>query len=125
MAISQFRSKRTKTGSRYRKSRKKKLRDLGSMPTLSKIGKRKTSTARTRGSNRKQRVLSDDIANIYDSKSKKYEKVKIISVHENPANRNYTRRNIITKGTIIETEKGNARVTNRPGQEGTINAVLV
>ncbi|HHC19323.1 MAG TPA: 30S ribosomal protein S8e, partial [Euryarchaeota archaeon] len=32
---------------------------------------------------------------------------------------------IITKGTIIETEVGLARVTSRPGQVGIINAVLI
>ena len=31
----------------------------------------------------------------------------------------------MTKGTIIETEKGKAKITSRPGQEGSINAVLV
>jgi small subunit ribosomal protein S8e len=35
------------------------------------------------------------------------------------------RRAIITKGAIIETSKGNARVTSRPGQCGIINAVLL
>jgi len=31
----------------------------------------------------------------------------------------------MTKGTIIKTDKGAARITNRPGQEGCINAVLI
>ncbi len=44
---------------------------------------------------------------------------------ENPANPNYVQRNIITKGAIIKTSAGNAKVTSRPGQDGTINAVLV
>ena len=35
------------------------------------------------------------------------------------------RRNILTKGAIIETDAGKAKITNRPGQEGTVNAVLV
>ena len=46
-------------------------------------------------------------------------------VVENPANRHFVRRNIMTKGTVIETEKGKARITSRPGQDGTINAVLI
>jgi small subunit ribosomal protein S8e len=33
--------------------------------------------------------------------------------------------NIITMGAVIETEIGNARVVSRPGQHGTINAVLI
>ncbi|MDO5821049.1 MAG: 30S ribosomal protein S8e, partial [Methanobrevibacter sp.] len=33
--------------------------------------------------------------------------------------------NIITKGAIVETEIGNAKVTSRPGQDGIINGVLL
>ena len=44
---------------------------------------------------------------------------------DNPANVNYVRRNIVTKGAVIETSAGRARVTSRPGQDGQINAVLV
>jgi small subunit ribosomal protein S8e len=125
MAISQLRSKRTKTGSRYTSSRKKKLYELGSLPTLTKVGTKKVSTVRVTGANQKKKLFSTEEANLYDAKSKKYLKTKIVSVKENPANRNFTRRNIITKGTLIETEKGTAKVTNRPGQDGIINAVLV
>jgi len=35
------------------------------------------------------------------------------------------RRSILTKGAIIKTEIGDARITNRPGQDGIINAVLL
>jgi small subunit ribosomal protein S8e len=33
--------------------------------------------------------------------------------------------NVITKGAIIETEKGLAKVVSRPGQDGVVNAVLI
>jgi small subunit ribosomal protein S8e len=33
--------------------------------------------------------------------------------------------NIITKGAVIETDAGKARVTSRPGQHGVVNAVLL
>ena len=52
-------------------------------------------------------------------------KTEIISVVENPANIHYVRRNIMTKGAIIETELGKAKITSRPGQTGTINAILI
>ena len=42
-----------------------------------------------------------------------------------PSNRFLARQNILTKGTIIETELGNVKITNRPSQEGCINGVLV
>ncbi|HDN05822.1 MAG TPA: 30S ribosomal protein S8e, partial [Candidatus Bathyarchaeota archaeon] len=46
-------------------------------------------------------------------------------VIRNPANVDYDRRGVITKGAIIETSLGLARVTSRPGQNGVINAVLI
>jgi small subunit ribosomal protein S8e len=50
---------------------------------------------------------------------------EIENVVENPANTNYARRNIVTKGAIVETSEGRARVTSRPGQSGQVNAVLL
>ena len=82
-------------------------------------------TTRGRGATISTRLLSTDIANVYDPKSKKYKKAKIETIVECPANRNYIRRNIIVKGAIIKTDMGNARVTSRPGQEGAVNAILV
>ena len=66
-----------------------------------------------------------DVANILDAKTGKYVKAKIKTVVENPANRHFVRRNIMTRGCIIDTDKGKAKVTNRPGQEGSINAKLI
>jgi small subunit ribosomal protein S8e len=54
-----------------------------------------------------------------------YRKVKITGVLESPDNRNFARQNIITKGTIINTDAGKAVVLNRPGREGAINARLI
>ena len=51
--------------------------------------------------------------------------VDILGVIENTANPNYVRRNIITKGAIVETPEGNAKVTSRPGQDGVINGILI
>ena len=71
------------------------------------------------------RVLREKFACVTDPKSGKTEKVEIQRVIRNPANVNYDRRGVITKGTIIKTSLGSARVTSRPGQDGTTNAVLV
>ena len=51
--------------------------------------------------------------------------VEIKNVLETPSNRFLARQNIITKGTILETELGKVRVTNRPSQEGVINGILI
>lgn len=125
MAIYKHRSKRKVSGGRYKAAYKKKLRETGRLPTLTKISKEKKKNLRGRGGSQKTILLSSDIANILDPKTKKYSKAKIESVVENPANRHFARRSIITKGTIVKTDKGNARITSRPGQEGTVNAILV
>ena len=125
MAISQERSKRKPSGGIYKNYRKKKFFNLGRDPTLTKLDSKKVKKIRIRGGNKKIILLSSDIANVYSPKEKKYKKVKIKTVLENPANRHYIRRNILTKGTIIETEIGKAKILNRPGQEGVINAILI
>ena len=125
MAISQTRSKRKQTGSLYRDYRKKKKHELGRLPALTRLEKKRAVNIRTRGNNRKVRLLSIDTANLVDPKTKKHEQVKIKTILENPANRHFVRRNIITKGCVVETEKGKAKITSRPGQDGTINAVLI
>ena len=125
MAISQLRSRRKASGGRYIDFRKKKLRELGNLPRLTKLGEQKKVSLRVRAGNKKTVLLRQNIANVFDPKSKKYDKLKILTIVDNPANRHFIRRNIITRGAIIKTEKGNAKVLNRPGQEGMINAVLV
>lgn len=125
MAISQTRSKRKISGGRYRTWRKKRIYELGGLPSFTKLGKKSVAILRGIGNNKKRSLLSMDTANVYNPKEKKYEQLKIETILENPANRHFIRRNIMTKGTIIKTEKGKARITNRPGQEGVINAVLI
>jgi small subunit ribosomal protein S8e len=44
---------------------------------------------------------------------------------KNPANKDYERRGVISKGALLETESGLAKVISRPGQDGCINGVLV
>ena len=87
--------------------------------------KEKKKIIRTRGGGKKVRLLSTNKANVIDPKTNKSFLVKIKNVVENPANPHYVRRNIITKGSIIETEKGRAKVTSRPSQDGVVNAVLI
>lgn len=125
MAITQSRPKRKESGGRYRAYRKKKQYELGRLPSLTKVEKRRIVRIRTMGNNQKMRLLSADIANVFNPKTKKYQQVKIKNTLENPANRHYVRRNIMTKGSVIDTELGKAKITSRPGQDGTINAVLL
>jgi len=68
-------------------------------------------------------ALSSNTANVVVGG--KYKQAKIISVEENPADSHFVRRNIITKGALIQTDLGKAVVTSRPGQTGVINAKLI
>lgn len=125
MVITQSRPKRSKTGSRYIDFRKKKQYECGRDPTLTKVGPTKKRILRTMGGNQKVVLLHTDIINVMDKKTKKCKKVKIKTVKANPANMNYIRRNIITKGTTVTTEIGDVLVTSRPAQDGTVNGVLL
>lgn len=126
MVLDQQRSQRKETGSRYKRQHAKKKSALGRNPTLTKVHETvAVKTIKVRGGNFKSRVLRTNVANLYDPKTKKYSKAKIESVVENPANRHYVRANIMTKGTVIKTDKGSAKITSRPGQDGVINAILV
>ncbi len=113
------------TGGKIHLSVKKRKYELGNLPVHTKIGKERKSFERMKGGSLKLKLFSTEFANVLDKKSKTMKKVKILDVIENPANPHYVRRKIITKGSVIKTEIGNARVTSRPSQSGTVNAVLV
>ena len=114
------------TGGLKGRHRKKRKYELGRPPTETKLSdKDEYRTIRVRGGNVKVRVQYAAHANVTDPKTGKTQKVRILRVLEVPANRDFARRNIIVKGAIIETELGKARVTSRPGQDGTVNAVLI
>lgn len=124
MATLRTYKRRKLSGGRYTNYVPRRKSQLASSPTLTRVDATKRKTIRVLGGNTKSRLLRVQEANLMD-KSGKSHKVKVLSVVENPANRHFIRRNIITKGSIIETEMGNAKVTSRPGQVGTLNAVLI
>lgn len=115
----------TPSGGKYNANRKKRKHEMGRTPTHTKIGEIKIKTIKTKGGSRKMKVLVTKFANVLDPKTKKFTKSEVNSVDECPANRHFVRRNIIVKGAIITTSAGKARVTSRPGQDGTVNAVLI
>lgn len=125
MAIWHGEKGRKKTGGKINLARKKKKRELGSLPTFTRIGEEKRKKYRTKGGGEKIKAFSVEFANVFDSKTKTTKKLKILDVIENPANPHLVRRKILTKGAIIKTELGNAKVTSRPGQHGIVNAVLL
>lgn len=125
MAIFQGKSTRKPTGGRYVRNRGKKKSELGKDPAETKIGDKKLRKIRTRGGNEKLRLATEDKINVVNPSSNKSETLEILNVIENEANPNYVRRNIITKGAIVETSSGKVKVTSRPGQDGVINGILI
>ena len=87
-------------------------------------GAQVTVTRNVRGKNTKTALKSIDFVNLA-TKDAKVKKAKILKVLENATNNDYKRRGIITKGAILETQEGKCRVVSRPGQSGTVNAVLI
>jgi small subunit ribosomal protein S8e len=98
---------------------------MGSESAETKLGAPKRVEQSARGRGRKFRLLSADVANVTDPETRQTKKAKILTVVESPADPHFVRRNVLTRGAVIETELGKARVTSRPGQTGTINAVLI
>ena len=125
MALWQGSSKRTRTGRRIRYARGKRKFEIGREKHFTTIGSTTTKVVRTKGNNRKTQVKTSNIAYVLDPKTNKITKTDIVTVKENAANIHYVRRNIMNKGAIIETKLGNAKITSRPGQTGTVNAMLL
>jgi len=123
MAIVHSKSRTKPTGGLRRLHRKKKKFDLGRpfVPVI--VGEETRKTIRTKGGNTKERLLKAETVNICHGK--KTIRATVKKVVENSSNPFFVRRNIITKGAIIETDKGYARVTSRPGQDGQLSAILL
>ena len=121
----QGKSTRKYTGGRLIQARSKRKFELGGEQANTHLGEPIRKTAKTFGGQLKVRLLRAQNVVVTDPATKISKTVKIETVTGNPANKNYIRRNIMTKGSIIKTEIGSARITNRPGQEGSINAILI
>jgi small subunit ribosomal protein S8e len=98
---------------------------MGRPPIETLLGKDRVLVVRARGGRLKVKVKFASYANVTDPKTGQCKRVRILRVVSNPSNKDYDRRGVITRGAVIETEIGRARVTSRPGQDGTVNAVLI
>lgn len=111
------------TGGKYLKRRKKKKYERPGQKRIIKLGKEKRKVIKTRGGNKKVFLFSGKIINV--AQGEKTKKTEIKNVLETPSNKFFARQDILTKGTIVETELGKVRITNRPSQDGVINGILV
>lgn len=116
-------TKRKATGGRSRPSRGRRAYERDGYSIEPLVGEMQTRTSRRRGGSISSGIVYTNVANVSDSKGKAM-KSKILRVKKSPANRDYERRGVITKGAVIETEAGEALVTSRPSDDGVVNAVL-
>ncbi len=125
MARSQARSKRKYTGKKYKHFRKKRKRELERPPIETRVGEEKKKKQRVLGGHQKLKLFSSLYVNVTDPNNNQTSKVRILRFDSNDASKDYNRRHILTKGAIVETELGKAKITSRPGQHGVLNGVLI
>jgi small subunit ribosomal protein S8e len=113
------------TGGRKVAMRGRRKFEIDRYPNEALLGENDLKKRRVRGKNNKTAVKFGAFVNLADPVSKKTTNSKILQVVKNPANKDYERRGVISKGALLETEFGIARVISRPGQDGCINAVLI
>ena len=118
-------AKRKLTGGRTKAMRSRRAFEKDGYAAETLLGEGQSYHRRTRGGELKTSLKFADYANVVDASSGKIQRAKITRVLRNPANRDYERRGVITKGALIDTELGNARVTSRPSQHGVVNAILI
>ncbi|MCW4049611.1 MAG: 30S ribosomal protein S8e [Candidatus Bathyarchaeota archaeon] len=118
-------SKRKKTGGRKRAFRTKRIHEQGRPPVETLLGETKRKTVSGISNNEKVKLVQAKMVNVNNPATGTTERLEILNVVSNPANVDYNRRRVITKGAVIRTEKGMARIVSRPGQDGALNAVII
>lgn len=112
------------TGGRRRKFRDKKLSHIGGGFAATKVADKASKIGvRGRGGSKGIKLKKAVLVNVImkDGKMKQASIKRVLESH----NPDFVRRNIITKGAVLETEVGKVRVTNRVGQDGIVNGVAV
>ena len=117
-------SRRKSTGGRLRHARGKRRTEISSENQFAYLGEedRRKNYRKTAGS-QTVRLLAVHEINVNDPKEGKTVRATINTVLENDADPNYVRRNIVTKGAIVDTDLGRVRVTSRPGMHGVVSGV--
>jgi small subunit ribosomal protein S8e len=112
-------------GLRGRHRKVKRKYELGSPPTLTRVGsEEERKVERVRGGNVKIRLKEAVYVNVA-LPGGVVKKVKILDVVETPENPQHAKSKIISKGSVVKTELGLVKITSRPGQDGVLNGVLI
>jgi|TARA_B110000914_G_C15457874_1_gene444321 small subunit ribosomal protein S8e len=121
-------SRRKATGGRLKRPnryRGKRRTEISSETQYAFVGSEDTSKKyRKNAGSQTVRVTSAYTVNVH-SKDGKTTRSTISNVIENEANLNFVRRNIVTKGAILQTELGKVKVTSRPGMDGVVSGILI
>lgn len=126
-------SKRKSTGGLRAslRARDKILAELGGIPSNTTIAfskEPKREHHNRRGKTTKVKVYSEKFVYASDGKNK-VRKLEILRVEANDADRQFARRNIITKGAILKAKDGSQEVfvmvSSRPGQSGSVLGVVL
>ena len=112
------------TGGRRYPNRTRRKFQLDRYPVETLLGEHVIVTRKVRGHSSKAALKTTDFVNLAIPGGK-VKKIKITKVLKNPSNNDYERRGVISKGAILETQDGQCRVISRPGQDGTVNAILI
>jgi len=122
-------SKKTGSGGLLRRTSDKKKHHFGGFFARPKLVKDEKDAKERRIALKKKggvkKTAAEHVMFALVSKGGKAQKTRILNVLETPDNRHFARENVITLGAIIETAAGRAKVTSRPGQSGSVNAVLL
>jgi small subunit ribosomal protein S8e len=118
-----MRAGRKASGGKYKRPKKRSLTGRQGQPRIVKLGNEKKKVLRGRGGSLKTVALQSNKVHVISKGKGKT--VSIKNVLETPSNTFLARQNILVKGAIIETELGKAKITNRPSQEGYVQAILL
>jgi small subunit ribosomal protein S8e len=117
-------TKRKKTGGKKRAFRTHKIYEQGRQPVETLFGETKRKKVKGISRISKTKLVKANYVNVSNPETGFTVRLEILDVVRNPANTDYNRRGVITKGTIIRTERGLAKIVSRPGQEGSLSAVF-
>ncbi len=117
-------TKRKKTGGKKRAYRTHRVYEQGRQPVETLFGETKRKKVKGISRMSKVKLVKADYINVSNPEIGTTERLEILDIVRNPANADYNRRGVITKGTIVRTEKGLAKIVSRPGQEGSLSAVV-
>ena len=121
-------SRRKPTGGRLKRPnryRGKRRTEVASEEQLAYVGDADArKNYRKRSGSQTVRTLSVNQVNV-NMKGGKTVRATVKNVVGNDADPNYIRRNIVTKGAVLDTDQGLVKVTSRPGMHGVVSGVLV